>query len=67
GYGSKLIKMKLAEIDEQNLPCYLHTENERNVKLYEHFGFELLGKNKIPNSDFCHHPMLKMRKRKDND
>ncbi|MFX0001288.1 MAG: GNAT family N-acetyltransferase, partial [Candidatus Hermodarchaeota archaeon] len=25
GYGSKLIKMKLAEIDEQNLPCYLHT------------------------------------------
>ncbi|MFX1495097.1 MAG: GNAT family N-acetyltransferase [Promethearchaeota archaeon] len=65
GYGSKLLGNKLAEIDERNLPCYLHTENERNVKFYEHFGFELIGKNKVPNSDFYHQPML--RKRKVND
>jgi ribosomal protein S18 acetylase RimI-like enzyme len=64
GYGSKLLRMKLAEIDEQNLPCYLHTENERNVKFYEHFGFELIGKNKVPHSDFYHHPMLRNRKNK---
>ncbi len=64
GYGSKLLRMKLAEIDEQNLPCYLHTENERNVKFYEHFGFELIGKNKVPNSDFYHHAMLRNRKKK---
>lgn len=64
GYGSKLLRMKLAEIDEQNLPCYLHTENERNIKFYEHFGFELIGKNKVPNSDFYHHAMLRNRKKK---
>ena len=63
GYGSKLIRMKLAEIDEKNLPCYLHTENERNVKFYEYFGFELIGKNKVPNSDIYHHPMLRKKKK----
>jgi len=64
GYGSKLLRMKLAEIDEQNLSCYLHTENERNIKFYEHFGFKLIGKNKVPNSDFYHHAMLRNRKKK---
>ncbi|MFX1269217.1 MAG: GNAT family N-acetyltransferase, partial [Promethearchaeota archaeon] len=64
GYASKLIRMKLAEIDEQNLPCYLHTENEKNVKFYEYFGFKLIGKNKVPNSDFYHHPMLRNNKKK---
>jgi len=65
GYGSKLLRMRLAEIDKQKLPCYLHTENERNVKFYEHFGFELIGKNKVPNSDFYHHAMLRNKKKKD--
>lgn len=64
GYGSKLLRVRLAEINEQNLPCYLHTENERNVKFYEHFGFELIGKSKVPNSDFYHHPMLQNKKKK---
>ncbi|MFX0039609.1 MAG: GNAT family N-acetyltransferase [Promethearchaeota archaeon] len=59
GYGSKLLRMKLTEIDEQNLPCYLHTENERNVKLYERFGFELIGKQKIPNSNIYFYGMLR--------
>jgi len=62
GYGSKLIRMKLAEIDEQNLPCFLHTEKEENVKLYEHFGFEIVGKVKVPNSDFYFNAMLRKKK-----
>lgn len=63
GNGSKLLRIRLAEIDEQNLPCYLHTENERNVKFYEHFGFELIGKNKIPNTGFFHNAMLRNKKK----
>ncbi len=63
GYGSKLLRMKLAEIDEQNLPCYLHTEKEGNVKLYENFGFEFVGKIKVPNSDFHFHGMLRNKKK----
>ena len=62
GYGSKLLKMKLAEIDEQNLPCYLHTENRKNIQIYEHFGFILVGKSKIPNSNFYLHGMLRKKK-----
>ena len=65
GYGSKLLETKLAEIDEQNLPCYLHTENEKNVKFYEYFGFKLIGKNKVPNSNFSHHSMLRNINKKD--
>ncbi len=63
-YGSKLIRLKLAEIDELNLPCYLHTENEKNAKFYEQFGFEPIGKNKIPNFNVYHHPMLRNKKQK---
>jgi len=65
GYASKLLKMKLAEIDKQNLPCYLHTENGKNIQIYEHFGFELVGKTKVPNSNFYFHGMLRNKKKVD--
>jgi ribosomal protein S18 acetylase RimI-like enzyme len=64
GHGTKLIKMRLAKIDEQNLPCYLHTENEKNVEYYEHLGFKLIGKNKVPNMDIYHHAMLRNKRNK---
>jgi ribosomal protein S18 acetylase RimI-like enzyme len=64
GYASQLIKMKLAEIDKQNLPCFLHTENEKNLKIYEHFGFQLIGKIKVPYTNFYLHGMLRSRKKK---
>jgi ribosomal protein S18 acetylase RimI-like enzyme len=63
GHGSKLLTTKLVEIDNQNLPCYLHTENERNIELYKHFGFEIIGKKKVPNSDFYLHGMLRKKKK----
>ncbi|MFW9828093.1 MAG: GNAT family N-acetyltransferase [Candidatus Thorarchaeota archaeon] len=63
GFGNKLIKAKLAEIDKHNLTCYLHTENERNVEFYKHLGFELIGKNKIPHSEIYHYPMLRNKKK----
>ncbi len=63
GYASKLLKMKLVEIDKQNLPCFLHTENEKNLQIYEHFGFELIKKVKIPNVDFYLYGMLRKKKK----
>jgi len=62
GYGSKLLKMKLAEIDEQKLPCYLHTENEKNIHFYEQFGFEVVDKAVIPNSELKAWAMIRKRK-----
>ncbi len=50
GYASRLLKPMFAKLDENNLPCYLET-GERNVSLYEHFGFELLEQISIPESD----------------
>ena len=64
GYGSKLLRMKLAEVDEQNLPCYLHTENERNIKLYEHFGFKIVSHAIIPNSELNSWAMIRNNKNK---
>jgi ribosomal protein S18 acetylase RimI-like enzyme len=63
GFGSKLLAMKLAQIDENNLPCYLHTENEKNIKYYTQFKFELVGKIKIPDSEVTLHAMLRKNKK----
>jgi len=63
GYASMLLRPKLREFDKQNLPCYLNAQNENNVSFYEHFGFELVGKTKVPNSNFYHHGMLRNKKK----
>lgn len=47
GYASMLIKPKLREIDKQNLLCFLETQNENNMSLYEQFEFELVGEIKV--------------------
>ena len=63
GYASMLIKPKLREIDKQNLPCFLETQNENNISLYEHFGFELVGEIKVPNSNVKYYGMLRNKKK----
>ena len=42
GYASTLLKPMLARIDEEHLPCYLETQREQNVSLYQHYGFEVV-------------------------
>ena len=63
GYASLLIRLKLREIDKQNLPCYLQTQNENNVFLFEHFGFKLVGEIKFPNSNVYSYGMLRNKKK----
>ena len=50
GYASRLLTPMLAKLDEDNLPCYLET-HERNIPLYEHFGFELVEQISLPEFD----------------
>jgi predicted GNAT family N-acyltransferase len=59
----QLIRSKLREIDKQNLPCYLQTQNENNVSLYEHFGFKFVGEKKFPNSNVYSYGMLRNKKK----
>ena len=42
GHAGILLAPMLARIEEQHLPCYLDTELEKNVAMYQHFGFRVV-------------------------
>lgn len=50
GWASVLLNPMLAKADKDRLPCYLET-GERNIKLYEHFGFEVIERISVPEFD----------------
>ena len=58
GHASTLMKPMLARIADEGLSCYLETQNEKNVSLYEHFGFEVIHTDVIPGIDMEHWGML---------
>jgi hypothetical protein len=49
----------LARIDEAGLPCYLETLEERNVRIYEHFGFTVAEESAIPETNLTNWAMLR--------
>lgn len=44
GLGGSLLRAFMADCDSQNLPIYLETETEEDVRMYEHFGFRQIKK-----------------------
>ncbi len=42
GYASVLLAPMLARIGRQHLPCYLDTEVEKNVDIYNRYGFRVV-------------------------
>ena len=42
GLGSALLRPMLARLDQQQMPCYLETQNQRNASMYEGYGFRTL-------------------------
>jgi ribosomal protein S18 acetylase RimI-like enzyme len=59
GYASRLIRGMLTRIDEEGLPCYLETDGERNVRIYRHFGFEVIDEFIIPETNVRQCAMLR--------
>ncbi|MFX1322167.1 MAG: GNAT family N-acetyltransferase [Promethearchaeota archaeon] len=59
GCASSLIKPMLARIDKEQLQCYLDTNIEKNVALYQHFGFKVLKKYQIPGTNVINWSMLR--------
>lgn len=59
GYAGKLLRPMFARIDEEGLPCYLETLGEKNVTLYEHFGFRMVEKSAIPETKLTSWAMLR--------
>jgi ribosomal protein S18 acetylase RimI-like enzyme len=48
GAGSELMTRCLARVDEDGLPAYLESSNERNVPFYERHGFRVTGRIDLP-------------------
>jgi ribosomal protein S18 acetylase RimI-like enzyme len=48
GVGGALLRNALAKIDAERAPAYLETALEKNVGLYQRFGFETVDKVQVP-------------------
>ncbi len=48
GYASRLLNEMLSYIDEEGLPCYVETDGEKNVSMYQHFGFAVVDEFVVP-------------------
>jgi GNAT superfamily N-acetyltransferase len=55
--ASRLITPMLGWLDMQKLPCYLNTQNENNIGLYEHYGFQVIEQLILPGSGIVHTAM----------
>jgi ribosomal protein S18 acetylase RimI-like enzyme len=57
--ASRLITPMLGWLDIQKLPCYLNTQNEKNIGLYEHYGFQVIEQLILPDSGIFHTALLR--------
>lgn len=48
GFGSLIMRDRLAAIDEAHMPAYLESSKPTNIPIYKSFGFEVTGEIKIP-------------------
>lgn len=44
GFGGKLLAPLLERMDAEGMPCYLETGKERNVVLYQRYGFAVVAR-----------------------
>lgn len=61
GVGKKLMARALEIADANNMPCYLETQNEKNVPIYQRFGFEVVSDKEIPNEGLHNWGMLRQK------
>jgi predicted GNAT family N-acyltransferase len=48
-----------ARLDKEKLPCFLETQSEKNVKIYKRYGFRVVEKGAIPDTEIPHWAMLR--------
>jgi len=49
GFGSLIMRDRLAAIDAAHMPAYLESSKPTNIPIYKTFGFDVTGEIKIPN------------------
>ena len=57
GLASKVMQPMLDFFDATGQSCYLETNKDCNIAMYEHFGFKLMEKGFIPNTNVVHYAM----------
>ena len=57
--ASKLLRPMLEFCDRENMVCYLETNKEKNVSLYQHYGFQLAEQKIVPKSNVMHYAMTR--------
>jgi ribosomal protein S18 acetylase RimI-like enzyme len=57
GIASMLLKSLLETLDQDKTPCYLETQNLKNVAMYQNFGFKLVHQTHVTGGD---HPLYLM-------
>jgi ribosomal protein S18 acetylase RimI-like enzyme len=63
GFSSRLLKPMFTRIDKEGLPCFLETQLEKNVSLYEHLGFKVMEEGIVPGSNVKSWAMLRRNER----
>ncbi|HXR65543.1 MAG TPA: GNAT family N-acetyltransferase [Ktedonobacteraceae bacterium] len=58
GVGGAFLQSVIQQASIQHLPCYLETENPRNVGFYQHHGFRLISEVIVKNSNLHVYAML---------
>lgn len=59
GIGYRLLQAVLQQAETQGLPCYLETENPRNVPFYQKHGLRLVSETGLPGSSVHIYAMLR--------
>ena len=59
GCAGLLLKPMFARMDTEHLACYLETQNQRNLPIYQHYGFEVVEEGTIPGTETAHWAMLR--------
>ena len=59
GFSSRLVRPVLERIDRERMPCFLETNTEKNVTIYQRFGFEVVSEDKIPGTQVTSFAMLR--------
>ena len=59
GLASKLMRPMLQFCDDERMVAYLETNKAENVRLYRHYGFDLMKEEIIPKTPVTHYAMAR--------
>jgi ribosomal protein S18 acetylase RimI-like enzyme len=62
GVGKKLMTKALEIVDANQMPCYLETQNENNVPIYQKLGFEVVTDMEMPKGGLRSWGMLRQKR-----